>query len=181
MNLLAQAIGIVAMVANIISYQFRRKSTVLAIQLVGGGLFAVNMFMLSAPMGGLLNVLAVFRALSYIWAEKAGRGKKALTWIFNVLFVVSYVLTFTVFQKPLTVWNLIIESLPMIGMIAMTIAFGKGDSAAIRKCGFITSPCWLVYNCVNIAIGGAICEAVTLISITSAYLRLDNRRKEPNE
>lgn len=178
MDLIAQLIGIAAMCANIISYQFRSKKTVLTCQLVGGGLFAVNMFMLDALMGGFLNVLAVLRAIAYIRAEKTGGSKKPLTWLFNILFVVSYILTFTLFQKPLTAYNLIIEALPMVGMIAMTVAFGKGDAKAIRKAGFITSPCWLVYNCINFAIGGIICEAVSLISITSAYLRLD--RKTPS-
>lgn len=177
MQIIAQAIGIFAMAANISSYQFKRKEYVLLCQLVGGALFAVNMFMLDALMGGLLNVLAVVRAVAYIYAEKTGRGKKPLTWAINLLFCLSYILTFTLFQKPPTPWNLLVEFLPLAGMLAMTVAFGKGDSQAIRKCGFFTSPCWLVYNCINFSIGGIVCEIVSLISITSAYLRLDIPKK----
>ena len=177
MELFAQVVGLLAMAFNISSYQFKRKEHVLLCQMLGGGLFAVNMFLLDAYMGCFLNVLAVVRALAYLFAEKKGCSKKPLTVFINFLFCLSYALTFTLFQKPPTAWNLFVEFLPLAGMLAMTVAFGKGDAKAIRRCGFFTSPCWLVYNCISFSIGGIACEAVSLISITSAYLRLDRRKK----
>ena len=66
MTLTAQIIGIFAMVANVAAYQFKNKRNVILCQLAGSALFAVNMFMLDALMGGLLNVVGIVRAIVYI-------------------------------------------------------------------------------------------------------------------
>ena len=60
----------------------------------------------------------------------------------------------------------------------MTVGFSKTDAKAVRICGFISSPCWLIYNCVNMTVGGILCETISLISILSAYLRLDVRNRK---
>lgn len=61
---------------------------------------------------------------------------------------------------------------------AMTLAFAGNDAKIIRLSGFISSPCWLVYNIFNNAIGGMICEIITLISIISALIRIDIPEKK---
>ena len=50
-EIVAQIIGIAAMAFNIISYQGKKQSTVIALQLVGGALFAINFLMLGAVVG----------------------------------------------------------------------------------------------------------------------------------
>ena len=43
-----QAIGLLVMVMNLLSYQQKEKRSVIAFQFFGSGLFAVNFFMLGA-------------------------------------------------------------------------------------------------------------------------------------
>ena len=161
------------MIANILSYQCKEKRQVLLLQLFGGGLFAVNMFLLDAVMGGILNIIAVFRSVVYM------RRKNSVwqNWLFGILYGISYLLTFLVFGKPPTASNLLTELLPLFGMMAMTIGFSKTNARAIRLCGFINSPCWLIYNCINFSIGGIISEAISVVSILFAFLRLDKKAK----
>ena len=64
---------------------------------------------------------------------------------------------------------------------AMTLAFAGNDAKIIRLSGFISSPCWLVYNIFNNAIGGMLCEIITLISIISALIRIDIPKKKRNK
>jgi len=173
MVLIAQGIGIFAMTANILSYQFKFKQKVLCAQLIGAALFAINMFMLDAVMGGILNFIAVIRSIIYINSAHLPWNLKYVNAGFMLLYAVSYGLVFTLFGKSPTAMNLIIELLPLIGMGAMTVGFSKTGAKAIRICGLINSPCWLIYNCVNLAIGGILCEVICLFSILSAYLRLD--------
>ena len=52
---IAQAIGIVAMAMNILSYQQKKQSGVIAVQLVGASLFAIHFWMLGAVVGSLLG------------------------------------------------------------------------------------------------------------------------------
>jgi hypothetical protein len=176
MELTAQLIGIVAMAANILSYQCKKKKSLLLCQLLGGALFACNMFLLGAKMGGLLNSIAVARAIAYLWAGDKKSRISRLNWTFYFLYFAAYLLDFTLMGTEPSTRNLILEVLPLIGMVALNIGFSSKKTKTIRICGLVSSPCWLVYNCFNFAIGGIICEIVSIGSILWAYARLDRKK-----
>ena len=175
MILTAQIIGIFAMAAIILSFQFKNKRAVLACQLIGSALFAVNMYML-AFVGAILNTVGIVRALVYMQKEKIKIPIAIINLLFLISFVAAYVLVFTVFDKSPTLFNLVIEFLPIIGMSAVTLEFSKTDSRSIRIFGLINSPCWLIYNCFNFTIGGILCEVISLVSIISAMIRIDAKK-----
>ena len=168
-----QAIGIVAMAMNIIAFQFKSKRTLMLFICVGSTLFSVNMFLLGAVTGGLMNVLGAVRSLVYINKDKLPISIKTVTLLFILVYLISYVTSFTVFGTEPTVRNIILEILPIIAMSAMTFAFAGNNAMVIRLSGFISSPCWLVYNIFNNAIGGIICEIFILASVISALIRID--------
>lgn len=173
MILTAQIIGIFAMAANVAAYQFKNKRNVILCQLAGSALFAVNMFMLDALMGGLLNVVGIVRAIVYVNKDRLKIPVKLVNGIFMALYLASYILVFAVFGKEPTPFNLTVEILPLIGMGAMTVGLSMKDSKAIRICGFINSPCWLIYNSFVFSMGGILCEVFGMVSVISAYIRLD--------
>ena len=173
MTLTAQIIGIFAMVANVAAYQFKNRRNVILCQLVGSVLFAVNMFMLDALMGGLLNIVGIMRAIVYINKDRLKIPVKLVNGIFMALYLASYILVFAAFGKEPTSFNLLIEILPLIGMGAMTVGLSMKDSKAIRVCGFINSPCWLIYNSLVFSLGGILCEVFGIVSVITAYIRLD--------
>ncbi len=177
MNIFAQLIGILAMSANIVSYQFKSKRGLLTCQLVGSVLFSVNMFLLDAIMGGILNIVGILRAIVYMNKERFGNHIRLINSGFMLLYALSYVAVFTVFKKEPSFFNLVIELLPIIGMSVMTVGFSGRSARTIRLCGWINSPCWLIYNCVNASIGGILCEAISLVSAISAYVRLDAKKR----
>ena len=164
------------MAFNIYSFQLKTSNKVIACQLFGGVFFAVSFFMLGKVTGGLLNVVAVMRAIVYRFKDKLHSDHILWFLFFEVLFVASYVLTFTVFKKEFTPLNAIIELLPVIGMTATTISFRLTDAKAIRRYGLISSPCWLVYNIANFSIGAILCEILSLGSIVLGILRLDKQK-----
>ena len=168
-----QAIGIVAMAMNIIAFQFKSKRTLMLLICVGSTLFSVNMFLLGAVTGGLMNVLGAVRSLVYINKDKLPISIKTVTLLFILVYLISYVTSFTVFGTEPTVRNIILEILPIIAMSAMTFTFAGNNTKVIRLSGFISSPCWLVYNIFNNAIGGIICEIFVLASVISALIRID--------
>lgn len=176
-DIVAQGIGIVAMLFNILSYQQKSSRGVITMQLFGGALFAVNFFMLGAIMGGLLNVIAVFRAIVYSNKEKFKAGSKAWIYFFIALYVASYLLTFTVFGKAFTLGAAILELLPVIAMTAATFGFYVNKAAFIRKMGLICCPSWLIYNICNLAVGAIVCEAVSICSVIIGIIRLDIKKK----
>ena len=176
-----QAIGIVAMTLNISAYQFKSKRNLLLCLCMGSALFSVNLFLLGAVTGAIMNVLSVIRSLVYVKLDRLSISVKWVNIMFIVAYLISYALSFTVFGIEPTVKNFILELLPIIAMISMTIAFAGNNAKIIRLSGFISSPCWLVYNIFNNAIGGMLCEIITLVSITSALIRIDILGKKEKE
>lgn len=175
MEFIAQIIGIIAMIFNILSYQGKQQRTVIALQLIGATLFSVNFLLLGATVGGILNILAIVRAVIFLFKDKFKAD--SLFWFaaFIVSYVLVYILSFTVFGKEPSVFNLIIEILPVIGMLALNIGFRLKNSANIRRLGLISSPAWLIYNIVAGSWGGNLCEVFTLISIFVGMLRHDKK------
>ncbi len=172
-DFIAQALGILGMAANIVGFQFKSKKNILICQFVGSALFSVNMFMLGAVTGGIMNILGIARALVYMKKERI----RIPIWIVNLAFIstylIFYVLVFTLFGLEPSTKNLIFEFFPIIAMSSMTLAFSGNSARTIRLTGLINSPCWLVYNCVNLAIGGILCEAFGLVSIITSLIRID--------
>ena len=175
---IAQGIGIAAMAANILSFQQKTRLNAIGFQLVGGALFAVNFFMLGATVGGILNAVAFVRAIIFLNKEKLRADRPGWLVGFTAVYLASYVLTFTVFGKAPTAVNLIIEFLPVIGMISTTLGFRMTDAKAIRRFGLISSPCWLIYNIANMSIGAICCEVLSLGSILIGMARLDREKHE---
>lgn len=174
--IIAQSIGIAGMVANIVAFQFKSKRNILILQFLGSALFAVNMFMIGALVGAIMNVLGVARALVYMNKEKITVPIWRVNLLFIATYVTSYALTFILSDitgiEP-TFRNFAIELLPVIGMSVMTVAFSGNDAKIIRLVGFINSPCWLVYNIFNFALGGILCESFGLVSIATSVIRID--------
>ena len=177
-DFIAQAIGIVAMLFNILSYQQKTSKGVIIMQLFGGALFSINFFMLGATVGGILNAIAVLRAIVFANKEKLRADNIAWLIVFVGLFVTSYVLTFTLFGKVFTLSSAVLELLPVIAMTATTISFRINTASVIRKYGLISSPSWLIYNICNFALGAIICEAVSLVSIFIGMIRFDIKKSK---
>lgn len=100
--------------------------------------------------------------------------------LWNAAFIALYALSdaavFVAFRKPPTALNFVLELLPTLTMTVSTRAFAC-SAAVIRRCAFVSSPCWLIYNCVNGSIGGVVCEGLGLTSATTGMLRLDRGSK----
>ena len=176
-EIIGQAIGIVAMACNIISFQQKRQSYLIALQMMGGALFSISFFMLGATVGGILNIVAAMRAVIFLFERRLRATHPAWLCGFIALYVALYVLTFTVFGKEPTPANLIIEVLPIVGMTASSIGYMLASSRAVRRLGLVSSPAWLTYNICYVSVGAIICEVISLGSIFIGMYRHDRKSK----
>ena len=174
-EIIAQATGIVAMLFNILSYQSKQQRWVIALQLCGGAFFAVNYLLLGATVGGLLNILAAVRAVIFLFKERLKADRLPWLFAFIFLYITIYILNFTLFGKELTLLNLLIELLPVIGMTALSIGFRLKNASDVRRCGLVSSPSWLIYNIVSGSWGAIACEVLSLVSIIIGILRHDRK------
>jgi hypothetical protein len=176
-EIVAQAIGIVAMAFNILSYQGKKQKTIILLQLFGGTLFAINYLMLGASVGGILNIIGAVRAIVFLFKDKLKADKLPWFIVFIASYIMVYILSFTVFGKEVSAFNLIIEVLPVIGMVALNIGFRMKNASDVRKLALISSPSWLTYNIVIGSWGAILCEIFTLISIFVGIFRHDKVKK----
>lgn len=174
-EIIAQIIGIIAMLCNILSYQGKKQKMIILLQLFGGILFAVNFLLLGATVGGILNIIAAFRAIVYLYKDKFRADKIIWLVMFSLSYITVYVLNFTLLGKEPNLFNLVIEFLPIIGMLAINIGFMLKKASDVRKCALVGSPAWLIYNISAGSIGAIICEAFSLVSIFVGILRHDRK------
>ena len=120
--IIAQVIGILGMVMNSVSYQVKKQKNIIIIQFFGSLFFAINMFMIKAYIGAFLNSVGILRAFIYANKKKI-QNIKIVNIIFILIYCLSYVLTYVLFDKPITVFNLAVELLPVIAMVSTTISF----------------------------------------------------------
>ena len=178
----AQIFGLCGMTMNVLSYQRKEQREIIFMQMIGSLFFAVNFFMIGAFVGALLNVVGMLRAVVY-WQRERFHAQK-IHWVFGlgIVYIAVYVLSFTVFGTEPSSKNLLVELLPVIGMIITTVSFYLGRAKAVRFLGIINSPLWLTYNIVNFTLGGIITESISLVSIVLGIIRYDLKKKEnPNE
>ena len=181
-EVIAQIIGIFAAATNILSYQCKSKNRLICMQLFGSLLFTANYLMLGAVVGGLMNGIAVIRAVLFIYKDRLRINDKILIGALIAAFITSYVLAFTLFGVEPIFKNFIIELLPVIGMSAVTVSFNMKNATAVRIIGItLSSPGWLVYNVCSGSIGAILCEVFSLISLAVGIIRHDIKRKPKAE
>ena len=176
METFAQILSIAGLACVVGSYQQKKKSALIAVQATGGALFAIHYLILGAYAGFLLNTIAVLRGMVF-YKEHPGKAGKIWVGIIITLCLVAYALTFAVFGTPPTLTNVILEMLPTIGMIVLTISFNMTHAGHIRALGFINSTGWLTYNIAHLSIGGIGCEILCFASIIIGILRHDIKKK----
>ena len=176
-QIIAQAIGIIATVITILSFQQKNQKGIVIFQATSSALWCIHFLSIGAFTGGVLNLVAFIRNAILSQRER-------WKWVSGYLFVCVmilisfgvYTLSFFAFGIEPTRANLILELLPALGMITTTFAFREKDGKRVRLLSILNSPLWLVYNAFNKSIGGVITEAFCLISIGVGYVRHDRKK-----
>lgn len=173
-DIIAQCIGIIAMLVSASSFQCKSQKGIVTIQAVSTTMWLVHFILLGAVSGMLLNALAAVRSVIYLNREKY-KWAQSVVWayVFIAASVVMYILTFTVFGTDVTAKNLIFETLPTIGFFATTIGFRLNDGFKVRCSQLVSSPLWLIYDACSHSIGGTIAEIIALCSVIVGIIRHD--------
>lgn len=177
-QIIAQAVGIVAMFFMIFSFQQKKTGGILVFQMIGTLLFSVNFLLLGEYIGCILNFLGFLRSILFLKKKEWHTDNNLWLAIFTAGYVGAYVLTFTVFGAELTVPNLILQCLPVLGMFFGHLSLRCEDPAKLRKI-FLASACsWLIFNVIVVAIGAILCESFNIVSILVAMARFDRKKED---
>lgn len=178
MNTIAQALGLIGMTMNLISFQLKEQKKLIRLQFFSSIVFTFHYMLLGATMGCILNSLGICRAFVFSNKDKEWARKKGWLPLFITAYAIVYILTFTVLGKDATARNLLLELLPAIGMTATTIGFYLENATKVRLLSLMNAPTWLVYNAISGSIGGTLTEIFCLISVIIGILRLDIKKKK---
>ena len=159
-ELLAQIIGIIAMIINVFSFQFKNKKHLIFVLGIGSFLFAVSFIMLGDFASAGFNMVNIFRAVTAV--NKKTHNK--------VFFVINCLLYFAAavftYHSP---WTFILMSSQLVS----TYVHWWRDAVFVRKAQLLyISPVWLINNIfITFSLGGIICEAFSMLSVLVSFVR----------
>ena len=168
MILLAQIVGLLAVITFLLSYQQKTRKNIILWNTASRILYIIQYLMLGAFGGAALDILG---AVSSVAAQKRNSKiiKKNLA-----LFIIG--VNLLILAVGLSLYENIFSLFPIVGVVLHTSAFWITDEKIIRRVSFIGSPFWLVYNLSIFAYGSAIGDILTMVSIGTAIYRYDIRR-----
>ena len=169
MKLIANLVGICAVLLFVLSYQQKKRSGIVICNGISRALYVIQYLLLGAFEGAVLDVVGI---VATVLAQTQDRGwvkkyRGAVIVGINTLIVVCGIL----------LYENVFSLLPMFGVLLHTGAFWMKDEKKIRFVSFAGSPFWFVYNLITCAYGSAVGDMMTMVSIALAIYRYDIRKK----
>lgn len=162
-SIVIQIIGYIGLVFSVIAFQCKSHSKIMCFKTANEMIFAFQYALLGAYTGCAMNLVGSTRNLVFAYRVKKGKSTLALQILFSIAFAVFGALTW---QGPISI-------MIIAAKIGTTVAYGIKNTRVIRCITLPTSICWLIYNLVSTSYAGALGEALTIISIVTAMIRID--------
>lgn len=170
MGYIPHIIGILGVLAFVISYQQRTGKGIIACTVTARTLFVIQYILLGAYEGAAQNGVG---ALSAILAEN--KEKRIFAGRVGLWLGFIYVLTVGV---GILSWKSPLSFLPIMAMILQNTALWMKKPKAIRLLCLAGIPLWLTYNFISHAYSSMACDILSAVSIGAALIRYDLKKKE---
>ena len=161
-EIIGQILSILGMALTVVSFQFKTKKQILAIQAIGSSFFLASYLLLGSWAAVCLNVVFILRSVVFCFKnEKKWASHKIWLYILLALVIIAGALGFKTY----------LDILPIVGGIFGTVASSLKSENMFRVIKLGDSPCWLIYNAILPSIGGIICETINIVSILVGLIR----------
>lgn len=166
--IIAQIIGFCAMATAITSFQLKKRQHILIFQLICTALWTLHFLVLGNMTGCVINGMQTFRCVVFYYkdTQKWAQSKIWLA-VFYVASIVAGVLTWE------NIWSLF----PILGMIFSTLSQWMQKPKHIRLLTLPVAGVWFIYNMSCRSYAGMCNEVLASISVISALIRLDYKKK----
>ncbi len=165
-NIIAQILGILGMLAAMISYQCKKNKNYFIFQGLSGAFFSAQFILIGAWAGLIFNAYNIVRALAY----QSKKAKSVVCVIsLEILVVIAAAMSVLVFKEA---WWLV--SFTLIAQVTGTFAMWTRDGKKIRISQMaVVSPFWLLYDLLIPvpSIGGILCEVFNMASVIISFIR----------
>lgn len=157
-----QAIGFVGLAFFVISYQIRSNRALFLCQLLGCCVFCLQFCLIGAYTGALSLLVNIARNLLLLKANDWKWVRRKTT----LLAIILLLIIMTVYT-----WAGWISLLPCLSVAVTCVGYWTDNAQKIRLSQLIGSPCTLLYDVMIRSWGGALSEAITLLSIIVSIFR----------
>ena len=168
MKTLALITGLSAVFLYLVSFQFPKRRTIIACNVVSRVLYILQYLMLFAFEGAAMDISAI--PSSFLAARKhtpfVQKHKVAIIAAVNA-FVISI---------GILVWRDWLSWVPVVGVLFETNALWMTREKHIRWLSLVAAPFWLFYNLRCGAYGAAIGNVLVIGSIVMALIRYDRKK-----
>ena len=165
-NIIAQTLGILGMLAAMISYQCKKNKNYFIFQGLSGAFFSAQFILIGAWAGLIFNAYNIVRALAY----QSKKAKSVVCVIsLEILVVIAAAMSVLVFKEA---WWLV--AFTLIAQVTGTFAMWTRDGKKIRVSQMaVVSPFWLLYDLLIPvpSIGGVLCEVFNMASVMISFIR----------
>ena len=172
MEFVAQILGILAVILFLLSFQFKKRGNIIAVNLLSRVFYICQYLLLGAFEGAVLDLSG---ALSSLLAKH--KRKKCVARFGKAVPILA---TVAVTAVGLAFYKNIYSLFAVIGIILETVALWMSKEKSIRVISFAAAPFWMIYNLANTAYGSAIGNVLAMISIVSALVRYRKSADENN-
>ena len=170
-EIIAQILGVFAIILGFVSYQTKSSKSVLALQSLTTVTFTVHYLLLNAYSGMIMNAVGIIRNFFYYNSEK-----KFFSWK-------GWPIVFALASGTLGVfaWGAWYSVFVVAGLVINTVCMSFRNAQNIRKSILVTSPMVLTYDIFVTSWTGAVYETVAIVSSAVGLYRFYSAKKNKYE
>lgn len=165
MFIIAQIIGLIALIALVLSFQKNDKEALLKYQIISSFSYAIQYLLLNAMSGFYINIVCAIR--NFIFATYHQKIPKIYLIIIIITMIILSTLSYT---SP-------ISTLPGIACITFSIALYQPNLTITRIIEVISCILYIIYNVKVKALTGLICILIELTSALTAIYKYDLKKR----
>ena len=141
----------------IVTYQVKKRKTILILSMLANVWLGISYFLLSAWAGVVTSIIAIVRSLvfvKFIKEDKTNKTDIIILIIFGVIILTSGIITY----------DGLLSLLPVFATIVYTYAVWQKDTQIYKQIGALVSVIWIAYNIYVESILGVVFETMMVIS-----------------
>ena len=164
---LGQALGILATVITVISYQMNTKRSLLLVQTTATACTCLAYLFLGAASGFALNIVCIIRNVVFYFQKDSGKVHTITAALLALAMVAVGALS----------WQGPISLLIIVALAANTIFMSFGKPQLLRQSVLGTSSMILLYNIFVFSLGGIANEGLSVVSSAVGIIRFRKEKK----
>ena len=171
---IAQAIGFVALILNVASYQLSNSRQMVLCRAAGDLVYVVHYLLLGAYSGCLTLVFCAANGLLCSFRGNQWADWKGWKWLISFLLIASSAYAWRDSFQPVPCLCSLISVLTTIWVTWS----GKGNVIRMGRL-FVAGPTWLLYSIIAGSIAGALTELIGMTSAATALWRYRKKQDGP--